>query len=111
MCGITGYFHLDGPGRRRDDDLAAMAEAIFHRGPDENGTWVDDNVGLAIRRLSIIDLETGSQPITNEDETAVGTVSLSLGHATDQLAAVFTQIFQRLKRIGPEEKGLAYARL
>ena len=67
MCGISGYFYLDGPGPRREKALARMAEALRHRGPDENGTFIDDNVGLAIRRLSVIDLDTGSQPIASED--------------------------------------------
>ena len=66
MCGICGIFN---PDRRRQVDrevLARMNGQIVHRGPDDAGFFVEDNVGLAMRRLSIIDLKTGHQPISNE---------------------------------------------
>lgn len=67
MCGICGvYDYTEKPVQR--DDIRRMCQAIFHRGPDEEGTLVEGNVGLGIRRLSIIDLETGRQPISNERE-------------------------------------------
>ena len=71
MCGIAGAFDLE--DRRRFDahGLQAMGVAIHHRGPDEHGTLIEDGVALHNRRLSIIDLETGSQPIFNEDESVV----------------------------------------
>lgn len=67
MCGIAGivYRNADRPVDR--DVLASMAGAIAHRGPDAEGFFVDRNVGLAHRRLSIIDLTGGDQPIGNED--------------------------------------------
>lgn len=69
MCGICGVFDLQ-PGRRVEREvLAAMSRQIVHRGPDEDGFFVEGNVGLAVRRLKIIDLATGSQPITNESGT------------------------------------------
>ena len=46
-----------------------MNDAITHRGPDEDGTWLDPGIGLAARRLSIIDVAGGAQPIPNEDRT------------------------------------------
>jgi len=46
-----------------------MCDALSHRGPDDFGQWVDGRVGIGMRRLSIIDLQTGQQPITNEDGT------------------------------------------
>ena len=49
--------------------LAGMNERIAHRGPDDDGFFVEENIGLAMRRLSIIDIQTGHQPITNEDQT------------------------------------------
>ena len=68
MCGICGIASLD--GERVDPEvLSAMNETLFHRGPDSGGTYVDGNVGLAARRLAIIDLAGGDQPISNEDGT------------------------------------------
>src|SRR5436190_11976223 len=67
MCGICGTAST----RRAADPerLAAMSATLVHRGPDSDGAVVDGPVGLAARRLSIIDLETGDQPIANEDGT------------------------------------------
>src|SRR5207249_6094242 len=68
MCGICGVFRL-GAGRHVErDTLADMNAQIVHRGPDDDGFFVEGNIGLAMRRLSIIDIKTGHQPITNEDE-------------------------------------------
>jgi asparagine synthase (glutamine-hydrolysing) len=68
MCGIAGKFNLDGrpvePGL-----MARMADLIAHRGPDSEGAYVSGPIGLANRRLSIIDLDRGKQPISNEDDT------------------------------------------
>lgn len=69
MCGITGYVRSDGAPVDREL-LARMNEAIHHRGPDEDGFYVSDGVGLAMRRLAIIDLKSGQQPIHNADRTA-----------------------------------------
>src|SRR5499427_5131313 len=69
MCGITGIVRSDGAQVDRDL-LARMNEAIRHRGPDEDGFYFDDGVGLAMRRLAIIDLKSGQQPIHNADRTA-----------------------------------------
>ena len=73
MCGIAGL--LNGPGLDPValDDLRAMVAMLQHRGPDGYGLYRDDRVGLGHARLSIIDLATGDQPLTNED----GTVWLS----------------------------------
>src|SRR5580765_8563036 len=69
MCGICGTAST----RRAADPerLAAMSATLAHRGPDSDGMFVDGGVGLAARRLSIIDLDTGDQPIANEDGTVV----------------------------------------
>ena len=67
MCGIAGILYND---RDRPVDrhvLGAMAGAIAHRGPDAEGLWSEPGLGLAHRRLSIIDLAGGDQPISNED--------------------------------------------
>jgi len=69
MCGICGTAST----RRAADPerLAAMSATLAHRGPDSDGMFVDGGVGLAARRLSIIDLDTGDQPIANEDGSVV----------------------------------------
>jgi asparagine synthase (glutamine-hydrolysing) len=69
MCGICGIFHSDRPQSVSPDTLVAMNRQITHRGPDDDGFFVEENVGLAMRRLSIIDIQTGHQPISNEDQT------------------------------------------
>jgi len=69
MCGICGILY---PGVNQNVDrdiLASMNRQVAHRGPDDEGFFVEGNVGLAMRRLSIIDIKTGHQPIANEDES------------------------------------------
>ena len=70
MCGIVGI--INAFGRPVEEaELEAMCETIIHRGPDDHGAYVSEGgqVGLAMRRLSIIDLAGGQQPIANEDQT------------------------------------------
>jgi asparagine synthase (glutamine-hydrolysing) len=69
MCGIAGLFYADQDRPVVPGILKAMGDAIAHRGPDAEGFWVDPGLGLAHRRLSIIDLEGGDQPIGNEDDS------------------------------------------
>ncbi|MEM7586015.1 MAG: asparagine synthase (glutamine-hydrolyzing) [Acidobacteriota bacterium] len=64
MCGIAGYCFLSAPGDA--PDLERMTRLLHHRGPDEEGYFRNERIGLGMRRLSIIDLETGKQPIHNE---------------------------------------------
>ena len=64
MCGICGTI-----GYPNKDLLKKMADALIHRGPDSEGFYLDETAGLGIRRLRIIDLETGDQPVYNEDKT------------------------------------------
>jgi len=68
MCGICGIFLCDRSQRVSRDALAAMNRRIAHRGPDDDGFFVEENVGLAMRRLSIIDIKTGHQPLANESQ-------------------------------------------
>ncbi|MGH7607617.1 MAG: asparagine synthase (glutamine-hydrolyzing), partial [Gemmatimonadales bacterium] len=71
MCGICGLATSD-PRRPVDERLVErMAAALIHRGPDGEGTYVSSGVGLGVRRLAIVDLETGDQPIANEDGSIV----------------------------------------
>jgi asparagine synthase (glutamine-hydrolysing) len=66
MCGICGLVSLNGGAVDRGV-LEEMSAALIHRGPDSEGVFVDNGTGLAARRLAIIDLETGDQPLSNED--------------------------------------------
>ncbi|MCP1663250.1 MULTISPECIES: asparagine synthase (glutamine-hydrolyzing) [Methanocalculus] len=69
MCGIAGQCIIGG-GQVSPDLLHRMSQTLAHRGPDGDGVYVDDRIGLAHRRLAIIDLsETGNQPMSNQDET------------------------------------------
>jgi asparagine synthase (glutamine-hydrolysing) len=67
MCGICGLVSLDGATAPDPAALAAMNETLVHRGPDSDGSLINGPCGLAMRRLSIIDLAGGDQPISNED--------------------------------------------
>jgi asparagine synthase (glutamine-hydrolysing) len=67
VCGICGIASASGPAD--PERLARMSATLVHRGPDSDGTLIDGPIGLAARRLAIIDLQTGDQPIANEDGT------------------------------------------
>ena len=66
MCGICGF-----SGSAQTNILSRMTDELFHRGPDHRGLWENQHISLGMRRLSIVDLETGNQPIFNEDGTIV----------------------------------------
>jgi asparagine synthase (glutamine-hydrolysing) len=67
MCGICGKLEFDLQARVSPALVKVMADTISHRGPDDEGYYVSGSIGLGFRRLSIIDLNTGHQPISNED--------------------------------------------
>jgi asparagine synthase (glutamine-hydrolysing) len=69
MCGICGVIHRQKDHPVEFNDVKRMCDVIRHRGPDDEGQFVQDNVGIGMRRLSIIDLSTGAQPIFNEDRS------------------------------------------
>src|SRR6266576_6122109 len=73
MCGIAGIIYRDPerPGAAVESLVRRMCAAIKHRGPDDEGLYVRRGVGLGMRRLSIIDLSGGRQPIFNEDAAKV----------------------------------------
>lgn len=71
MCGIVGIFDLNGSRPVAEQLLIAMNDAQIHRGPDQHGVHVEPGLGLAHRRLSIIDLGSGRQPLYNEDRSVV----------------------------------------
>lgn len=69
MCGIAGILHFDTQMKADEILLKKMADSICHRGPDGEGYFLQNNFGLAHRRLSIIDLNTGNQPMFNDDKS------------------------------------------
>jgi asparagine synthase (glutamine-hydrolysing) len=71
MCGIVGIVHRDSAQPVSLGAIRSMCDLIRHRGPDDEGSYIGENVGLGMRRLSIIDLAGGHQPIFNEDESKV----------------------------------------
>ena len=70
MCGIVGKFNFGGD-EVQEGEIHAMADIVAHRGPDDSGYYVGGNIGLGMRRLSIIDVAKGHQPVFNEDGTVV----------------------------------------
>lgn len=72
MCGICGFTgEIVDRSQKKEDVIARMADVITHRGPDDCGYHVEDEIAMGFRRLSIIDLSEGHQPIYNEDKTMV----------------------------------------
>ena len=70
MCGIAGIYNIDDRDHiSMDADMKKMTSCLTHRGPDDHGYYIDDKIALGHRRLNIIDLETGHQPIFNEDRS------------------------------------------
>ena len=71
MCGIAGIFHLETAKPVDPARVRAMADALAHRGPDGSGVWTAQGVGFGHRRLSIIDLAGGDQPMATADDRLV----------------------------------------
>lgn len=69
MCGIVGIFNYKNHHPVSFELVKKMNDEIYHRGPDDEGFYIKNNIGIAMRRLSIIDLDTGSQPMHNEDNS------------------------------------------
>src|SRR5262245_18478056 len=69
MCGIAGIVYLTGRPVVPREALQAMARALYHRGPDEEGFFEQPHLRMASRRLSIVGLKDGRQPILNEDQS------------------------------------------
>ena len=78
MCGICGIV-----GSRALPSIHRMMASLHHRGPDEDGVWLGDNVALGIKRLAIIDPETGQQPVFNEDRTVVAVMNGEIYNHSD----------------------------
>src|SRR5687768_16660012 len=71
MCGISGFLHFDKDRPASAEVLKKMADVIVHRGPDDEGFYIKQNLALGHRRLSIIDLSTGRQPMFSDDKKIV----------------------------------------
>src|ERR1700674_1176228 len=69
MCGIAGVFEFGGDAQVDSAVLLRMCDVMAHRWPDDDGVFTQGKIGLGMRRLSIIDLATGHQPLSNEDGT------------------------------------------
>jgi|SRR5579883_203113 asparagine synthase (glutamine-hydrolysing) len=69
MCGICGQFNFKSQAPVRRENLEAMTKSIIHRGPDDEGYFIDGSLGFGFRRLSIIDLSGGHQPMSDVEET------------------------------------------
>jgi len=92
MCGIYGSIDLREPGRPPRELLDRMSRSLVHRGPDDSGAYFGRGVALGMRRLSIIDLSTGHQPLCNEDETVWVVLNGEIYN--------FQQLRDRLQRAG-----------
>jgi len=77
MCGIAGIIDLNGLGPADTANVRGMSDLLFHRGPDEAGYWQDEHAALGHRRLSIIDLAGGQQPMLTP-ERDIGKMSMPL---------------------------------
>jgi asparagine synthase (glutamine-hydrolysing) len=91
MCGIAGIFAKSGLTPDDQQALNRMSNALVHRGPDGDGFYIDGFIGLAHRRLSIIDLEGGKQPLANEN----GTVWVALNGEIYNYIELREQLFQK----------------
>ena len=69
MCGICGILNFNRNRAVERGVLEEMNRQIIHRGPDDAGFYLSGNIGMAMRRLSIIDVQSGHQPVTNEDDS------------------------------------------
>ena len=72
MCGIFGFFSFQNEDSRKfDNRMQVMLQALKHRGPDDDGYFINDHVGLGNTRLAILGLEDGHQPMYSEDNSIV----------------------------------------
>src|SRR3546814_12310607 len=84
MCGIAGIFHLETAKPVDPARVRLMTDAMIHRGPDGSGVWTAAGVGLGHRRLSILDLAGGAQPMLTDD----GALALTLNGELSNFVAV-----------------------
>src|SRR5947209_14950271 len=94
MCGIIGKVTQRGAEPVQRELLEQMCAALEHRGPDSRGLFLDGNVGLGIQRLRVVDLETGDQPIFNEDDSIAVVLNGEIYN--------FQELREDLRRLGHE---------
>ena len=94
MCGITGKIYFDKDRKVALSELKQMSDVITHRGPDDEGHYINKNVGLGFRRLSIIDLYTGHQPLSNHNDTLWITFNGEVYNFKEQRAALEKKGYQ-----------------
>jgi len=94
MCGIVGIFDLKEKREINRQLLSRMNESQYHRGPDEGGLHIEAGIGLGHRRLAIIDLTNGQQPMVSRDKNAVLTFN----------GEIYTAYRSR-HRVGPSSTG------
>jgi asparagine synthase (glutamine-hydrolysing) len=95
MCGIAGCVSYDGDLRSHKDVIAAMTETMARRGPDAGGVWIDRHVGLGHRRLAIIDLAGGAQPMQAEEEGRICASLIYTGEVYN-----FVELRDELRQLG-----------
>src|ERR1700729_1344158 len=69
MCGICGQLNFSNQDRVISEDIVRMTRTMVHRGPDDEGYYISSGIGLGFRRLSIIDLQGGHQPMCDSEES------------------------------------------
>lgn len=97
MCGISGIFDTRAAAPVDEQLLRTMNDSMEHRGPDDFGLHIETGVGLGHRRLSIIDLEGGKQPIANED----GSVIVTFNGEIYNFQPLREQLINRATPFGP----------
>src|SRR5258706_6155893 len=99
MCGIAGWVSYDGDLKSHKDVITTMTKTMALRGPDAGGVWINRHVGLGHRRLAIIDLAGGLQPMQAEEE---GRTTLSLIYTGEVYN--FVELRAELRRLGHHVK-------
>jgi asparagine synthase (glutamine-hydrolysing) len=92
MCGITGYLHFEKDRKGSLARIKLMTDTLIHRGPDGEGFFVSSNLALGHRRLAIIDLTTGDQPMYNEDKSLAVVLNGEIYN--------FVELREELKKLG-----------
>jgi asparagine synthase (glutamine-hydrolysing) len=99
MCGIAGWVSYDGDLRSHQDVITTMTKTMARRGPDAGGVWIDRHVGLGHRRLAVIDLAGGAQPMQAQE---LGQTTVSLIYTGEVYN--FVELREELKQLGHQFK-------